>query len=142
MISGDFNKVSIQDVLESNGALHQVCSVPIGNSSTLELVITDIATMFYEPTTLEPIKQDENTKGKPSDHNVIIVAPRTDINFRKKRHKRKVTFRPQPTSKVSDFMCELGSQSWEEAYQNDDSHGKAQNFHRTLISMLNKHLKE
>ena len=28
LISGDFNKVNIQDVLESNGALHQVCSVP------------------------------------------------------------------------------------------------------------------
>ena len=77
-----------------------------------------MATMFYEPTTLEPIKQDDNTKGKPSDHNVIVVAPRTDINFRKERHKRKVTFRPQTTSKVSDFMCELGAQSWEEAYQN------------------------
>jgi hypothetical protein len=137
LISGD-----LEDVLESNGALHQVCSVPTRNTSTLELVITDMATMFYEPTTLEPIKQDDNTKGKPSDHNVIIVAPRTDTNFRKERHKRKVTFRPQPTSKVSDFMCELGAHRWEEVYQTEDPHGKAQNFHRTLIDTLNKHLQE
>ena len=29
-------------------------------------------------------------------------------------------------------MGELGSQSWEKVYQNEDLHGKAQKFHRTL----------
>ena len=140
LISGDFNRVNIQDVLDSNGALHQVCSVQTRNSTTLELVITDMATMFYEPTTLDPIQQDEHTKGKPSDHNVIIVAPRTDINFRMERQKRRITMRPQPKSKVGDFMCELGAHKWDEVYQTKDSHEKAQNFHRILLDTLNKHL--
>jgi hypothetical protein len=74
MIGGDFNKVDIEDILESNGALQQVCSVATRNQRTLELVITCMATMLHPPTTLDPLKQDENSTGKPSDHNVVVVA--------------------------------------------------------------------
>ena len=140
-VSGDFNKVNIENVLESNGALHQVCSVPTRNSSILELVITDMATMFYQPTTLDPFSQDKNSKGKPSDHSVIIVAPRTDINFRQKRHKKRIHVRPQPKSKVADFMREIGTNSWDEVFEVKDPHEKAQNFHSTLVRTLNKHLR-
>ena len=55
IMSGDFNKVEIQDVLYSNGALNQVCSVPTRQASTLELVIISMATMFHPPTALDPI---------------------------------------------------------------------------------------
>ena len=141
LVSGDFNKVNIENVLESNGALHQVCSVPTRKSSILELVITDMATIFYQPTTLDPFNQDKNSKGKPSDHNVIIVAPRTDISFKKERHKKRIHLRPQPKSKVADFMHEIGTTNWEEVFLVQDPHEKAYNFHSTLVTTLNKHLK-
>ena len=95
-VSSDFYQVNIENVLESNGALHQVCPVPTTKSSILELVITDMATMFYQPTTPDRFNQDKNSKGKPSDHNVIIVAPRTKISFKKERHKKRIHLRPQP----------------------------------------------
>ena len=116
LISGDFNKVNIEDIIESNGALQQVCNVATRNDSTLELVITDMATLLHPPTTLDPINQDKNTKGKPSDHNVIVVAPRTDVNFRIERHKRKVHLRPLPESKMSRYMRDMGSHVWEDVY--------------------------
>ena len=47
LISGDFNKVNIEDILESNGALQQVCNVATRNDSTLELFITDMATLLH-----------------------------------------------------------------------------------------------
>ena len=49
---GDFNKACIDDLLESNGALKQICSVATRDKNTLELVITAMATLFYPPTTL------------------------------------------------------------------------------------------
>ena len=82
LISGDFNKVNIENLLESNGALQQICEVATRKDATLELVITDMSTLFHPPTTLEPIKQDDKSSGKPSDHGVIVVAPRTDITFK------------------------------------------------------------
>ena len=129
-------------MLESNGALHQVCHVATRNSSTLELVITDMATMFHPPTVLPPIQQDENTKGKPNDHSVVIVAPRTDVNFKKERHKRKVHIRPLPESKVSDFMREIGLHDWSEVSQCENPNDKAYNYHAYILNVLNKHLTE
>jgi hypothetical protein len=139
LISGDFNKVDISDILEADGALHQICSVATRKTSTLELVITDMATLMHPATTLEPFKQDENSKGKPSDHNVIVVAPRTDVSFKLERHKKKIHVRPMPDSKVADFIREIGSHEWPEVYLCEDSHEKAENFHKTLIEKLNKH---
>ena len=81
LISGDFNKVSTQDVLESNGALNQICSVATRNSATLELIITDMAILFHPPTTQELCKEDKSSKGQPSYQNVIIVAPKSDTQF-------------------------------------------------------------
>ena len=108
LFSGDFNTVDIQDVLNSNGALNQVCSVPTRNSATLELVITCMATLLHPPTTGDPIKQDDNSKGTPGDHNEIVIAPKTDLTFKLERHKNKIQVRPQPKSDISEFMRELG----------------------------------
>ena len=113
LIGGDFNKVVIGDILESNGALHQICTVSTQKKTTLELVITDMATLLHPPTTRDPIKQDDNTTGKPSDHNVVTVAPRSGINFKVERHKKKVHVMPMPDSKVSAFMRDIGTYKWD-----------------------------
>ena len=140
MISGDFNKVNIEDILESNGALHQICSVATRNQTTLELVITDMATMFHPPTTLPPLSQYENSRGRPADHNVIIVAPRTDLNYKVERHKKKVHVRPQPQSKKETFMRDIGSKTWPSVFSCDDANEKASNFHNNIIHTLDSHL--
>ena len=51
LVTGDFNKVNIDNLMESNGALQQVCTVATRKQSTLELVITDMATRLHPPTT-------------------------------------------------------------------------------------------
>ena len=140
LIGGDFNKVCIDDILESNGALHQVCSVATRNAATLELVITCMATLLHPPTTKDPFLQDPQSKGKPSDHNVIIVAPRTDIIFRVERQKKTIQMRPLPESKVADFMRELGSKHWSELYTDNEAHAKAQHFHDKILELQEKHL--
>ena len=122
IISGDFNKVDIHDVLESNGALNQICSVATRNSTTLELVITDIATMFHPPTTLPPFEQDKNSKGKSSNHNVIIVAPKVDPKYKLERHKKVIHIRPQPTFKVAEFMRDVGTKNWNAVFDSLNKH--------------------
>ena len=111
LIRGDFNRVSIEEILESNGALHQVCSVATRKYATLDLVIICMATLSNPPTILDPFKQDEGTMGKKSDHNVIVVAPRTDITYWIERHKKTIHMMPLPTSKVEDFMTSFETNS-------------------------------
>ena len=101
-----------------------------------------MATMFHPPTTLDPIKQDENTTGKPSDHNLVIVAPRAVQNFKLERHKQKVHIRPLPASKVASFMKDMGTHIWPEVFTCEDPHKKAESFHTTLMHMVNKHMPE
>ena len=134
LIGGDFNKVNIQDIFESNGALQQICNVNTRNNSTLEFVITDMATLFHPPTIMDPLKQDENTTGKPSDHNVVVVAPRTDINFKIERHKTKIQIRAKPESNKAAFMLDIGTHQWNEVSCIEGSHEKAQAFHETITT--------
>ena len=138
LIGGNFNKVDIGDILESNGALHQISTVSTRKNTTLELVITDMATLLHPPTTLDPIKQDDYTTGKPSDHNVVIVAPRSYINFKVERRKKKVHVRPMPDSKVPAFMRDIGTYKWDEVYQCEEAY----NFHQILLHKMNKYLPE
>ena len=65
LIGGDFNRLDISDILDSYGALKQVISVPTRNTATLEIILTDLHTMFHPPTTLPPIKQNHITEQKP-----------------------------------------------------------------------------
>ena len=115
-------------------------SVATRHTATLELVITDMATMFHPPTTLAPLNQDENSTGKPSDHNVIIVAPRTDITFQRKRRKKKVHIRKQPETKKNAFLGDIGLHTWPSVFLNEDANKKAECFHENLIQALDNFL--
>ena len=142
IITGDFNRTDIGDILDLDGSLMQICSVATQETSTLENVITNMATLFHPPTTRPPLKQDKDKKGKPSDHNIIIMAPKSNIQFKQKRKVRKVAVRALPDSKVASFMVELGSYNWSEVFECEDSNVKNASFHTILIRILNKHMKE
>ena len=142
IVTGDFNKTDITDILDSDGSLMQVCSVATRDTAVLEYVITNMATLFHPPTTLPPLKQDENKNGKPSDHNMIVMAPRSNIAFQQKRKKRKVTIRPMPESKVHGFLSDLANHSWREVLECENANVKTVNFHSTLTQTLSKHFKE
>jgi len=142
LIAGDVNRTNISDVLDSNGLLQQVCSVPTRNTSILENIITDLATFYHPPTTLAPLENDEEGKGRPSDHNMLVFAPKVGTQFQQKRKKRSIKFMPMPESGVNSFMRDLSGHKWTEVYETQDAHVKAANFHVTLTSKLKKHFKE
>ena len=70
IISGDFNHLDVNDILDCYGGLKQIISVPNRKSATLQLIITDLHTMYHPPTTLPPLQVDENKKGKDGDHDM------------------------------------------------------------------------
>ena len=59
IISGDFNKYPVTDILSANGAIKQILSVPTRNSATLEVILTDLATLFCPATSQPPLEVDE-----------------------------------------------------------------------------------
>ena len=73
---------------------------------------------------------------------MVIVAPRTDTIFALPKHKKKIHVRPKQASKIADYMIDLGIHKWAEVFKNVDPHGKANRYHDTIITTLNKHIKE
>ena len=114
----------------------------LSQPAILDLIFTDMAKLFHPPTTLSPLKQDEKSTGKPSDHNVVVAAPRANLNFKVEKHKKKIHIRPMPQSKLADLMLELGTHSWSELIDAAHPDEKAKLFHDTLIHTLDKHLPE
>ena len=76
LISGDFNKYPTTDILSANGALKQIVSVVTRKSAILEVIQTDLATLFHPPTSLSPLEVDKGKTASNSDHNIIVLAPK------------------------------------------------------------------
>ena len=96
LLGGDFNRTDISDILESYGALKQIISVSTRQSATLEILLTDLHTLFHPPTTLPPLQVDQDKEGKDSDHNVVVFAPNSNTEYKQSRKKKTILTRPLP----------------------------------------------
>ena len=56
LISCDFNKYPVSDILSANGTIKQVVSVATRKSAILEVILSDIATLYHPPTSRPPYK--------------------------------------------------------------------------------------
>ena len=142
LIGGDLNKLKIEPILDSYGALKQLISVPTRKSATLENIITDLCNIYHPPTTLPPLQVDEGKKGADSDHQVIVFAPMSNLNYLKPRCKKTVTTRPLPQSGINDFGKYITLHNWNEVYQVSEIDLKVQNFHTTLRTKLEQFFPE
>ena len=138
LIGGDLNKIDIEPILDSYGALKQLISVPTRKSATLENIITDLCNEYHPPTTLPPLQVDEGKKGADSDHQVIVFAPISNLNYLKPRCKKSITTRPLPQSAINEFGKDITSHSWNEVFEVSSIEAKVGNFHKTLRSKLDK----
>ena len=129
VISGDFNKYPVSDILSANGALKQVISVATRKPAILEVILTDLATLYSPPTSQSPLEVDAGMKGSDSDHHVIVFAPLTNTRFKKDRQFTVISHRPLPPSRIQEFGQEFVRHSWAEVLECEDGHQKATNFH-------------
>ena len=142
LIGGDFNKLDISDILECYGALRQIVSVPTRKSATLEILLTDIPTLFHPPTTLPPLQVDQDKLGKDSDHDIVVLAPVSNVQYQKERKKKTIFTRPLPESQIANFEKELISYPWDEMFKNRTLDEQVQIFHNFLRNNLDKFFPE
>ena len=135
-IGGDFNKTNISDILESYGAIKQIVSIPTRKSAILEIILTDLHTLYYPPTTLPPLQVDDDKKGQNSDHDVVVFAPNSNAQYRVSRKKQIIKSRPIPESNIFKFEKEVASINWEEKLANLSANQQTTIFHDFLRSNL------
>ena len=142
LIAGDFNRVDITDVLDSYGALHQIISVPTRKSATLEIILTDLHTLFHPPTTLPPLQVDADKPGQDSDHNTVVFAPKNNNQYKSQVKKKTIKTRPLPESKIFSFENDLIRYPWDEVLSGQSVDEQVETFHSFLRSNLEKHFPE
>ena len=108
----------------------------------LELILTDLATLFHAPSSLPPLEVDEGKKGSNSDHNVIVFPPSTNTQFKTERQVSVVRHRPLPPSSVREFGQAFVHHPWLEVLECEDGNDKAANFHDTIIKYRDKYFPE
>ena len=62
--------------------------VPTRKGATLQLILTDLHTFMYPPTSHPPLQVDEGKAGVDSDHQALILAPKASKHFVKKTGKK------------------------------------------------------
>ena len=138
VISGDFNKVSIEDILDSQGSLQNIQVEPTRRGEILDLIITDIHTLYLPSLTLPPLDVDMDKKGVASDHSIIIYPPANNKSTIIKREKQIIKLRPLPKESINECGKFIATHTWDEIYNSKNAHEKAQKFHDFLTNSLEK----
>ena len=142
IIGGDFNRLDTTDILDSYGALHQVVSVPTRKSAVLEIIMTDLHTQYYAPTTIPPLQVDEGKVGQDSDHNIVVFAPKNNVQYENCTKKKIIKTRPLPESNIQKYEKELARHPWKEIFEGKQVNQMVELFHNFIRSNLDKYFPE
>ena len=122
--------------------MKQIISIPTRKSATLEIILTDLHSLYHSPTTLPPLQADSNKKGQNSDHDAVVFAPNSNAQYRVSRKKKIIKLRPIPESHVYKFEKGISEFQFCEMFKNISVDDQAKTFHDVLRSNLDKFFPE
>ena len=139
IITGDFNRMNIKPILNLSPDLKQVVQVVTRTNpdATLDLIITNLTSLFHPPTTLPPLDNDEDVDGKPSDHLVVVMRPLSTTNPSQTVRYKTIKYRPFPDSAIREMGQWVQSQNWKEIYCEVDPNQKAEKFEKIVMNKVN-----
>ena len=141
-IGGDFNRLDVTEILDSYGALKQIISIPTRKTATLEIVLTDLHTMYHPATTIPPLQVDQDKLGKDGDHEIVVLAPKNNKQFKIERKKRTISTRPLPQSQIENFERTFMNIDWNHIFSGKNINEKVEIFHQVLRLNLDKYFPE
>ena len=105
IIAGDLNKLKIGPILSLSPDLHQVVQIPTRRNpdAILDQIITNLQMYFHPPSTLEPLDNDEENSGKPSDHLTVVWEPLSNVNPAETKQYKTIKYRPFPDSAIREM---------------------------------------
>ena len=139
IIAGDLNRLRIGPILNLSPNLRQVVQIPTRTNpdAILDKIITNLHMFFSEPTTLEPLENDEMNNGKPSDHLTVIWKPLTNNSPIEPKLYKTIKFRPFPDSGIRAMAQWVQAQTWQDIYQLSCENAKVDKFETMLMQKIN-----
>ena len=119
IIAGDTNRLNLKPILSLSPAMKQLVQTPtrLNPDAMLDPVITTMKKYYQTPITKPPIQNDEEKKGKPSDHLVVLMYPIKSVINCPSRQVRVVECRPLPQSGINKLGIWLQEQTWKEIFE-------------------------
>ena len=135
IIAGDTNRLNLSPILNLSPNLKQVVKTftRLNPEAILDPIITTLWKYYQEPVTKPPINPNVNSKGKPSDHLIVIMEPLSAELDIQPRQYQFIKTQPITQSGLNSFGRWIISHNWHELYQCVDIHEKAQLFQETLL---------
>ena len=94
--------------------------------------------MYHPATTIPPLQADMDKVGKDGDHEILVLAPKSNQHFFVERKKKTISTRPLPQSQMEKFEKAIIDTNWENIFQEKSLNEKVEIFHNTLRSNLEK----
>ena len=98
---GDFNCYKPDDILLLSPRLRQLVHYPTHKDKTLDLIITDLHTLYHPPVSVPPLLPDHPAVAAPSDHLGNLLIPQNVPGVKTARLCRTITVRPISESQMS-----------------------------------------
>ena len=135
VIAGDTNRLSLKPILSLSHSLSQVVKLPtrLNPDRMLDPIITTMARYFEEPVTIPPINLNPNSKGKPSNHLVVLMRPISSSLSIPQRTYKTVRTQPITESGIQLFRQWIEDYRWVELYSCTSAHKKAEIIQQTLM---------
>ena len=112
VIGGDKNNLNITSLLNGIPKLRQIVTKPTHKSKILDIILTNMSTMYCVPIIAPPVPPDDPLCGVPSDHSSPVATPlATDTLQQVREYIVRVT-RPLPESGMLEFGEWLCNENW------------------------------
>ena len=112
LFMGDFNCYKPDNILLLSPQLRQLVHYPTLGGKVLDLIITDLHTLYHPPVSVPPLLPDQPADAAPSDHLGNLLIPRYVPGVSTSRICRTISVRPISDSQMSAMGRWISSQSW------------------------------
>ena len=138
-MAGDTNDLKLDSILDLSPNLKQVVDSPtrLNPPRILDPIITSLSAFYQKPLCLPHLDNDPDKDGSPSDHLIVYMKPIDSINNNPARRKVAVKFRPITDSGIQSFGKWIQKQSWENIFDAQSAHEKAEILQTMLMEKLN-----
>ena len=127
--------MDITPILTCGLKIRQIVDKPTRRNNILDVLFTNLPSMYQTPIIVPPITADNPETAKSSDHSVPVRTPHVDRFQRPVRNYKIIKFRPLPDSGVRNFGNWIVNEKWNTIEVNDSATDKAIAFEDIVMSI-------
>ena len=113
ILGADRNEMDILPVLNCGLKLRQMVNMGTRHGKILDSIIMNMKSYYNSAIIVPPIKPDNPSKGKPSDHWVPVCTPHTDRHNPPSRLFKTIKYRPLSDSSVRSLGEWIVKEDWQ-----------------------------